>query len=109
MGELLQAGGAEAKVETFQDESGIPVVKIAGEVDMSNADLVRKAVEPVIERKPGRIVFELGELEFMDSSGLAMLLGVAERITVVELKSPRPLVRRILELTGLTTAFVITD
>jgi anti-anti-sigma factor len=109
MGELLQAGGAEAKVETFRDDTGVPVVKIAGEIDMSNANLVREAVEPVVEHNPGRVVFDLGELQFMDSSGLAMLLGVAERVAVVELKSPRPLLRRIIELTGLTAAFVITD
>ena len=109
VGELLQAGGAEAKVETLQDDSGTPIVKIAGEVDMSNAGLVREAVEVVVERSPERIVFDLGELQFMDSSGLAMLLGIAERIAVVELKRPLPLLRRIIELTGLSAAFVISD
>ena len=41
------------------------------------------------------IKFDLGDLEFMDSSGLAMLLAVAERISVVELRGPRPLIRRV--------------
>jgi anti-anti-sigma factor len=104
--ELMQASGAEAIVE-FQDDSGTPIIKIAGEVDMSNAALVREAVDLVIAHDPERVVFDLGELQFMDSSGLAMLLGFAERIAVVELRRPLPLIRRIIELTGLSSAFVI--
>ena len=102
----MQASGAEAIVE-FQDDSGTPIIKIAGEVDMSNAALVREAVDLVIAHDPERVVFDLGELQFMDSSGLAMLLGFAERIAVVELRRPLPLIRRIIELTGLSSAFVI--
>jgi anti-anti-sigma factor len=69
---------------------------------------VRKAIEPVLELGPERIVFDLGELQFMDSSGLAVLLGVAERVPVVELRRPQPLICRVIELTGLTDSFVIT-
>jgi anti-sigma B factor antagonist len=107
MEELMQAGGAEANVESLHDMSGVPIVKITGEVDMSNVDVVRAAVDLAIADDPERIVFELGDLEFMDSSGLAMLLAITERISVVELRRPRPLIRRVIELTGLSIAFVI--
>jgi len=106
---LIQAGGAEATVESLQDASGVPIVKVSGEVDMSNVDVVRAAVDRAIAEDPDRIVFDLGELKFMDSSGLAMLLAVAERIPVVELRRPRPLLRRVIELTGLSDAFVISS
>jgi anti-sigma B factor antagonist len=109
MEELLQAGGAEAKIETLEDDAGTPIIRIAGEVDMSNAALVGEAVDVVVVRRPERIVFDLGDLEFMDSSGLAMLLNVAAQIDTVELRSPLPLLRRVIELTGLSHAFVITD
>jgi anti-anti-sigma factor len=105
----MQAGGAEATVESLRDASGIPIVKVSGEVDMSNVDIVRAAVDRVIAEGPDRIVFDLGGLEFMDSSGLAMLLAVAERISVVELRRPRPLLRRVIELTGLANAFILSS
>jgi anti-sigma B factor antagonist len=107
MEELMQAGGAEATVESLHDVSGVPIVRITGEVDMSNVDVVGAAVDLAIANNPERIVFELGDLEFMDSSGLAMLLAITERISVVELRRPRPLIRRVIELTGLSIAFVI--
>jgi anti-sigma B factor antagonist len=106
--ELIQADGAEAIVQTLYDASGAPLIEIAGEVDMSNANVVRQAIDPVLENHPERIVFDLGELHFMDSSGLAVLLGVVERVPVVELRRPQPLIRRVIELTGLTDSFVIT-
>jgi anti-sigma B factor antagonist len=109
MEELMQAGGAEATVESRQHASGVPIVRITGEVDMSNVEVVRAAVDVAIADDPERIVFELGDLEFMDSSGLAMLLAVAERISVVELRRLRPLIRRVIELTGLSGAFVIAS
>jgi anti-anti-sigma factor len=105
----MQAGGAAASVESRQDASGVPIVKVTGEVDMSNVDVVREAVNLAISHDPDRIVFDLGDLEFMDSSGLAMLLAVAERISVVELRSAPPLIRRVIELTGLSDAFVIAS
>jgi anti-sigma B factor antagonist len=105
----MQAGGAEAKVESRRDAAGVPIVKVTGEVDMSNVDVVRQAVNLAISHDPDRIVFDLGDLEFMDSSGLAMLLAVAERISVVELRSARPLIRRVIELTGLSDTFVIAS
>jgi anti-anti-sigma factor len=37
----------------------------------------------------------------MDSSGIALLLSVARRVPDVQLHSPSPIVRRLIELTGL--------
>jgi anti-sigma B factor antagonist len=105
----MRAGGAEATVESLQDASGVPTVKVTGEVDMSNVDVVRAAVDLAIAHAPDRIVFDLGDLEFMDSSGLAMLLAVAERVSIVELRGLRPLIRRVIELTGLSNTFVIAS
>jgi anti-anti-sigma factor len=104
----MQAGTAEVSVAAIRDDFGTPTVQIAGEVDMSNAHLVREAVDLVCAPGVERVVFDLRELQFMDSSGLAVLLGIAERIAVVELRRPLPLIRRIIELTGLSSAFLIT-
>jgi len=59
----MQRGGAEATVESLQDASGVPIVKVTGEVDMSNVDVVRAAVDLAIADDPDRIVFDLGMVE----------------------------------------------
>ena len=48
------------------------------------------------------LVVDLTKLEFMDSSGIAMLLKIAARVDSVEIRNPSNAVRRIIECTGLT-------
>jgi len=77
------------------------VVRVGGEVDMSNADVLRQTVEPIAESDVERLIFDLGGLEFIDSSGLTVLLAAAQKIPLVQLRDPSPIVRRIVEVTGL--------
>ena len=93
--------GSEARVEQWVDESGATVVSLVGEIDVSNMESVREQLEPTIQRAPDRLVFDLGALEFMDSSGLALMLAAAQRAGSVALRNPTPLIRRLVEATGL--------
>jgi anti-sigma B factor antagonist len=92
------AGSADV---TF-DTAGFPVIKLTGEVDMSNVDALREVIEPVMESEPERVDFDLSGLEFMDSSGIALLLRVAATAQSVYLREPSTLVRRLVEATGLS-------
>jgi anti-sigma B factor antagonist len=94
-------------VEAVADPSGIPTLKVAGELDLAGAPTLQAAIDRIVERRPATIAFDLSELRFMDSSGISLFLATAERIEVVELRHPPPPVRRILELTGITGVFHI--
>jgi anti-anti-sigma factor len=96
----LNSATATAEV-TVTDEDGHPVVSIEGELDLSTTEVVRAAVDVVLVRQPGRVVFDLGRLAFMDSSGIALLVRVAQRVPDVELRNPSQIVRRLIDLTGL--------
>jgi anti-sigma B factor antagonist len=96
----LNSATATAEV-TVTDEDGHPVVSIEGELDLSTTEVVWAAVDEVLVRQPGRVVFDLGRLAFMDSSGIALLVRVAQRVPDVELRNPSQIVRRLIELTGL--------
>ena len=54
-------------------------------------------------------MFDLSELSFMDSAGFAVLLGGARRVPLVRLRDPTPAVRRVVEVTGLTTVLGLGD
>jgi anti-sigma B factor antagonist len=84
------------------DQSGTPVITLTGEIDISNVDPLRATIEPVVEQAPERVVFDLSGLDFMDSSGIALLLYVAAKAGSVHLRGPSTLVRRILEVSGLS-------
>jgi anti-sigma B factor antagonist len=94
--------GADASVEQWREESGARVVRVTGEVDMSNAGDIREVVDQVTATGVDRLIFDLGGLEFIDSSGLAVLLAAAQRVPSVQLRNPSPIVRRVVEVTGLS-------
>lgn len=89
-------------------EDGVPVVQVSGELDISSVDSVRPFLDDVLKLRPERVVFDLGGVEFMDSSGIALLLSAARSVPTVELRNLPPIMRRVIEMTGLAATFVIT-
>src|SRR5262249_6635885 len=102
MAELDADRPAEALIEMRTDESGAPIIAVSGELDMSNAGKLDAAVDSLVAKDPERLVFDLSGLRFMDSAGIAVLLGAAGKVAEIELRDPSPPVRRVVELTGLT-------
>ena len=81
------------------------VAALSGELDMAatfrlEPDLERISAEPGVRR----LVIDLGDVEFIDSAGLGLLLATHERLRTdaveLQLANPSPSVRRMLELTG---------
>jgi anti-sigma B factor antagonist len=95
----LQGHGVSVVVGTL--DQGAVTVRIGGEIDISNVDLVHGLVDPVTELGAEHVIFDLSDLSFIDSSGLAFLLSVADKVPAVSLKSPSRSVTRIIEVTGL--------
>jgi anti-sigma B factor antagonist len=87
---------------TFSEADGAPVIGLAGELDLASVDAVGEAIEATVARARGRLVFDLGGLRFMDSSGIALLLNVAQRVGDMRVKEPIPLVRQVIDLMGLS-------
>ena len=88
-------------IATEVDAEGDPIVVVSGEVDMSNARALSAAVEPITATPPSRLTFDLTDLRFIDSAGLAVLLAAAAT-TTVSLRNPSEIVRSVIEATGLS-------
>jgi anti-sigma B factor antagonist len=95
-------------VEAAGDEDGAPVLRLTGEIDISNAEPLGDALEAIVGPDARRLVVDLEGLEFMDSAGIAMLLRTASRVDAVEIRNPSEVMRRIIECTGLTGIFRVT-
>lgn len=100
MVELGASGGSTASVRSTT-EGGIPTLYLSGELDLSSVDRLSADVRDTIGEGCLHVIFDLGELTFMDSSGIALLLEVAENVPTVELRSASSIVRRLIEITGL--------
>jgi len=98
----LDDGASRATVERDPDPTGEPVIRICGEVDMSNVVTVENDITNALTDRPPRVVLDLSELDFIDSSGIAVLLRAAEKTERLELRNPSSTVQRIIEATGLT-------
>jgi anti-anti-sigma factor len=85
-------------------------VKVAGEIDASNANVLREALEMACE--PGRrIVVDMEAVSFIDASGVNALVAVANRAgdahQGLSIQLPSPNVRKILGILGLSQYFGI--
>jgi anti-sigma B factor antagonist len=89
-------------IEQAVDVDGDPLVTLRGELDMTCADAFREVVEKVLVQRPTRLVFEVTDLRFIDSSGIAVLILASNNVDEVELHHSQPIVRRVVELTGLS-------
>jgi anti-sigma B factor antagonist len=62
---------------------------------------------------PSRVVIDMSGVEFCDSTGMNVLLSclrrVRERGGELEIASPKPAVRKILQVTGLDSVFTLVD
>ena len=98
---------AQIDVAVGADGDGDPVITVTGELDFSNADVLREAVGFACAGHPHRLVLELSGLRFIDSAGIAVLLAAISRVGQLCLRSPSPAVYRILEVTGLLGVMTI--
>jgi anti-anti-sigma factor len=88
-------------------EGSTPVIELFGELDLSTVGRVQPLVEEALGRSPETIVFDLKGLSFMDSTGIALLLGCRGRAQRIELRNPSSIIRQVIEMTGLSEALVI--
>ena len=56
------------------------VVDLAGELDLYNAHLAREALLEAARRSPERLVVDLSEVTFIDSTGLGVLVETRTRL-----------------------------
>jgi anti-sigma B factor antagonist len=91
---------------TYLDRAeGDPVIAVSGELDLTNAQELRAVVDAALVSGPTRLVFDLEGLEFVDSSGIAVMIYAANHVEEVELQRVSSIVERIIDATGLSAIF----
>jgi anti-sigma B factor antagonist len=84
-------------------------VRLHGELDVATVPLISEAIESSRVDGSSSLVIDLQDLSFMDSSGIALLVQLANRAESVRVRNPLPNVRRVFELTGLVRHFGLAD
>jgi anti-anti-sigma factor len=86
-----------------------PIVRIRGEIDLSNTDAIRSEVMEALPPSAPGLVLDLTETTYLDSSGIRLLFDLAERMQSRRQRlglvvTEAALVRRVLILTKLDDA-----
>jgi anti-sigma B factor antagonist len=88
------------------------VVRLGGELDLYNANEVRQALRTACADSPSRVVVDLSEVEFLDSTALGVLIearAMLENRRAFMLASPGLETRRALKISGLDRHFSVHD
>lgn len=88
-------------------EGNWALLVIHGEVDVASAPRVRQELNRVIDEGATQVVFDFGDVDFIDSSGLAVLVTALRRADSVVLRNPSHAVRRVVEIAGLSDTLPI--
>jgi anti-sigma B factor antagonist len=95
------------------DDSKPPytVLAVKGEVDVYSAPRLREKLVELVSEGHRQIVADLEGVDFLDSTGLGVLVGGLKRLRSHEgdltLVCTQPRILKVFEITGLTTVFKI--
>lgn len=70
----------EHPVAGVDRRNGAIVVHLVGELDLYNASEVREALLELCAEQPERLVVDLGEVDFVDSTALGVLIEARTRL-----------------------------
>ena len=102
--------GRNLRIEVADTTSPTTVV-LTGEIDIATSRRVREALIAISNSGENKVVVDMTNVTFVDSTGLSALVGPLKRFRSMNgeivLRSPTKGVRKVLEISGLTRVFSI--
>jgi anti-sigma B factor antagonist len=96
-----------------REVDGRAVVAVGGEIDVYTAPQLRDAITELVGAGKFHIVIDLEGVEFLDSTGLGVLVGGLKKVRAhdgtLELVCTQERLLKIFRITGLAKVFVIRD
>jgi anti-anti-sigma factor len=98
---------APFEVKVGEPESGVQTIFVRGELDLSTAPELEAPLDQALENGGGSVLIDLTQCEFIDSTGIALIVRAWQRLQsgdngrALVLCSQNDQVRRVLEITGL--------
>lgn len=96
--------GRRGRLDITEGPEGL-VLELAGELDLAALPDLAGALDDLQTRPPQPVVLEMGNLTFLDSSGVAILVRIANHFGQVRTRSATQPVRRVIEVLGLAGRF----
>ena len=100
-------------VPSARIEGNMLIASVRGEIDLHNSAELRTAILAAINKhQPKKIILNLAEVPYMDSSAIAVLVEALQKLRKIGgkicLTDLQPRVKSLLEIARLDTIFVLT-
>jgi anti-anti-sigma factor len=92
---------------TVDDRAAVVIVTVAGEIDLATSTQLKRALDAQLDRvpPPAELRADLEAVEFMDTSGVAVLLAVRAKALALGsrlvVSSASPFLERLFAVTGI--------
>ena len=94
------------------EEGDRTVLTVRGELDAYSAPTLDEAFDQALADGATRLVLDLSEVGFIDSSGLRSMIRARKHVgdtpDALRIRNPQPATVRLLDITGLTDHFPLT-
>ena len=91
------------------DRDGWSVLQVGGEIDVATAPRLREQLIKLVNDQRFRIVVDLEDVDFIDSTGLGVLIGALKRVRTHDgdlvLVCTEKRIIKVFEITGLNQVF----
>jgi anti-sigma B factor antagonist len=96
-----------------EEKNGIHVFRMTGDIDINTSPEVKKSFDRVIADKKDKIIINLKDVSYVDSSGLATLVEILKNLRTyggkLKLTNLSAKVRGLFEITRLDKLFDISE
>lgn len=97
--------------ENLRRQSRYTVVEVSGEIDLHTASMLREQLVALLDAGGHHLIVDLEKVDFMDSTGLNVLIGALERVHAqggsLSLVCTQENIIKIFRITGLAKVFTI--
>lgn len=98
---------------TKSDKNGIVVCSVNGDIDINSSPEVKRFFERIIASKAEKVLIDLKEVAYVDSSGLATIVEILKKMRVyggkLKISNLSDKVRGLFEITRLDKLFDIVS
>ena len=96
-----------------REQDGWTVLTVSGEIDIATAPSLRERLHGLLAGDKHRLVIDLDDVGFLDSTALGVLVGALKRARMedgeVRIACAQPRVLKVFEITRLDSAFDLFD
>ncbi len=92
---------ARLDVSSAPDGAGL-LVRLGGELDLASLPDVQPDLDALLELPSRSVRVDVADLAFLDSTGVTMLIRIANHSSSIEVVHASPVVRRVIQALGLS-------